>query len=83
MAKTARILQFRVVIEQDEDGWYVASVLDLEGCYTQGKTLEEVRKRIREAIELVLESEKGDVSALPNSGSPRFFGVEDVVIRYA
>ena len=81
MAKTAKILQFRVVIEQDEDGLYVASVPDLVGCYTQGKTLEEVRKRIREAIELVLESEK--VDTLPVTSSPRFFGVEDVVIRYA
>jgi len=54
MAKMVKILQFRVVIEQDEDGLYVASVPDLSGCYTQGKTLEEARKRIREAIELVL-----------------------------
>jgi len=50
-AKTAKILQFRVVIEQDENGWYVASVPDLAGCYTQGKTLEQVRQRIREAID--------------------------------
>ena len=82
MAKTAKILQFRVIIEQDEDGLYVASVPDLVGCYTQGKTLEEARRRIREAIELVLESEKEeDISPIMNS--PRFFGVEDVVIRYA
>jgi predicted RNase H-like HicB family nuclease len=38
----------------DEDGYYVASVPELAGCYTQGKTLEEVRKRIREAIDLYL-----------------------------
>lgn len=82
MAKTARILQFRVVIEQDEDGWYVASVPDLVGCYTQAKTLEQVRQRIKEAIELVLESEKDaiDTQATP---APRFFGIEDVIIKYA
>ena len=46
-----------MLIEQDEDGLYVASVPELPGCYTQGKTLEIVRKRIREVIELVLESD--------------------------
>lgn len=51
-------LQFKVLIEQDEDGLYIASVPELPGCYTQGKTLEEVRKRIKEAINLVLESDK-------------------------
>lgn len=52
MAKTVKELQFKVFIEQDENGVYVASVPELPGCYTQGKTLEEVRKRIKEAIQL-------------------------------
>lgn len=51
-------LQFKVLIEQDEDGWYIAEVPELQGCYTQGKTLEEVRERIKEVIKLVLESDK-------------------------
>lgn len=58
MKKTIKELQFKVLIEQDEDGLYVASVPELQGCYTQGRTLEEVRKRIKATIELVLESEK-------------------------
>lgn len=82
MTKTAKILQFRIIIEQDEDGWYVATVPALPGCYTQAKTLETLRKRIREAIELVLESEKDKVSELPSS-SQNFFGIEDIFIRYA
>ena len=49
---------FTVIIEKDEDGFYVAEVPDLRGCYTQGKTLEEVMKNIREVIELCLEAEK-------------------------
>lgn len=57
MAKTVKELQFKVLIEQDEDGLYVASVPELPGCYTQGKTLEEVRKRIKEVIEMVLETD--------------------------
>lgn len=52
-------MDFIVIIERDEDGYYVAEVPDLKGCYTQGKTLEEVMKNIREVIELCLEAEKG------------------------
>jgi predicted RNase H-like HicB family nuclease len=51
-------MDFTVIIEKDEDGYYVAEVPDLRGCYTQGKTLEEVMKNIKEVIELCLEAEK-------------------------
>lgn len=57
MKKAIKELQFKVLIEQDEDGLYVASVPELPSCYTQGKTLEEVRKRIKEVIQLVLEED--------------------------
>jgi len=46
--------QFTVVIEQDEDGYYVASVPSLPSCYTQARTLEELAPRIREVIALSL-----------------------------
>lgn len=83
MRKTTKELQFKVLIEQDESGLYVASVPELPGCYTQGKTLEEARKRIREAIALVLESDKDlkeEKLASPQT-SPRFFGIEEITIR--
>lgn len=64
MEKTAKELQFKVLIEQDEDGLYIASVPELPGCYTQGKTLEEVRGRIKEAIELVLGSNEESLLTL-------------------
>ena len=48
---------FPVVIEQDEDGMYIATVPDLRGCHTQAKTLAELDKRIKEAIELCVEAE--------------------------
>jgi predicted RNase H-like HicB family nuclease len=51
-------VEFTVIVEKDEDGYYVAEVPDLKGCYTQGKTMEEVMKNIREVIELCLEAEK-------------------------
>jgi predicted RNase H-like HicB family nuclease len=47
--------QFDVVIERDEDGYYVASVPHIPGCHTQARSLDEVTHRIREAIELCLE----------------------------
>jgi predicted RNase H-like HicB family nuclease len=49
--------QFDVVIERDEDGFYVASVPQLPGCHTQARSLDEITERIREAIELCLEVE--------------------------
>jgi predicted RNase H-like HicB family nuclease len=83
MAKTYKELQFKVLIEQDEDGIYVASVPELPGCYTQGKTLEEVRKRIKEVIALVLETDEDLKQEKLESPKPssHFFGIEEVTIR--
>ncbi len=49
--------QFTVIIEKDEDGFYVAEVPELKSCYTQGKSIEEVLTRIKEVIELCIEEE--------------------------
>ena len=83
MSESVKELQFKVLIEQDESGLYIASVPELPACYTQGKTLEEARKRIKEAIELVLESDrdlKEEKLKSPLSSS-HFFGIEDITIR--
>ena len=50
--------QFSVIIEQDEEGWYIASVPSLRGCHTQAKSLDELNTRIAEAIELCLEMDE-------------------------
>ena len=47
--------KFTVVIERDEEGYFVASVPALRGCHTQAKTLDTLMKRVREVIELCLE----------------------------
>jgi len=47
-------MDFNVIIEQDEDGIYVASVPEIEECHTQGKNIEELSNRVREAIEVCL-----------------------------
>jgi predicted RNase H-like HicB family nuclease len=49
--------EFSVVIERDEDGYYVASVPGLPGCHTQARSLGELMERVREAIALCLEAE--------------------------
>jgi predicted RNase H-like HicB family nuclease len=50
--------EFDVVVERDEDGFYVASVPALRGCHTQAKSLDELMSRIKEAIQLCLEVEQ-------------------------
>jgi len=48
---------FNVIIERDSEGYYVATVPELQGCHTQARSLDTLRERIREAIELCLEVE--------------------------
>ena len=47
-----RSRKFTVVIERDEDGYYVATVPALRGCHTQAKNLDTLMKRVREVIEV-------------------------------
>ena len=49
--------KFSVIIERDDEGFYVATVPELRGCHTQAKSLDTLMKRIREAIDLCLEVE--------------------------
>jgi predicted RNase H-like HicB family nuclease len=70
-----QIMDFNVFIEQDEDGIYVARVPEIEGCYTQGKTLQEVLERIKEAIEVCLEADKEDVCPM------KFIGMQRVSVE--
>jgi len=52
------IYHFPVIIEKDEDGYYVGVVPSLKSCYTQAKTLPELYKRLNEVVSLCLEVEK-------------------------
>ena len=55
--------KFRVIIERDEDGYYVATVPTLRGCHTQAKSQDVLMKRVREVIKLCLE-DKDDAEPL-------------------
>jgi predicted RNase H-like HicB family nuclease len=60
--KTKR--KFTVVIERDEEGYYVATVPGLPGCHTQAKNLDTLMRRAREVIALCLEADRGDIGPL-------------------
>ena len=47
--------EFTVIIEQDEEGYFIAEVPELKGCHTQAKSLDTLMKRIKEAIQLCLD----------------------------
>jgi predicted RNase H-like HicB family nuclease len=49
---------FDVVVERDEEGYYVASVPVLPGCHTQARSLDDLMIRIREAIALYVETDE-------------------------
>lgn len=65
--------EFTVIIEKDEDGYYVAEVVELPGCYTQAKTIEELERRIKEAIKAYLSVKKPTLS-------PKFIGIHRVSV---
>ncbi|MCG2693140.1 type II toxin-antitoxin system HicB family antitoxin [Candidatus Parcubacteria bacterium] len=58
MSKKYRNLQMPLFVEKDEDDFYVVECPLFEGCYSQGKTLDEALKNIREVIQLILEEKK-------------------------
>jgi predicted RNase H-like HicB family nuclease len=71
-------MDFKVVMEKDEDNWLVATVPSLPGCISQGKTEKEALKNIREAISL-------HIKALAEDGLPlkRGNGTKEVLVRVA
>ena len=66
---------FNVIIEKDEEGYYVAHVPELHGCHTQAKSLDKLMRRIKEAIELCLEVQDQESKPL------EFIGVQRVLIE--
>lgn len=65
--------KFTVVIERDEDGYYVATVPAFPGCHTQAKKLDTLMKRVREVVELCLEDNH-------SSGSWELVGIQQISV---
>lgn len=68
----ATMRSYDVVVERDEDGWFVGSVPGVQGCHTQARTLDQLLERVREAIGLCLEEAQ--------SGGSRFVGIRRVTV---
>ena len=70
-----KVRNFTVLIEQDEDGIYLAKVPDISGCYTQGKSVQQVMERIKEAIQVCLEADKEEPHKM------KFIGLQQVEVK--
>ena len=46
-----------VAYERDDSGWWVASIREVRGCHSQGRTIDEARRRVREALGLFIEDD--------------------------
>lgn len=66
--------KYTVLIEKDEEGWYVSEVVELPGCHTQAKDLNQLMERTKEAIKGYLETLKG------NAPKEEFVGVQYVEV---
>jgi len=79
-----KLQQFKVIIEQDEDGFFIASVPALPGCYTQAKTMTELKTNVKDAISLCLEVAKTDTQyrkrMMTFAYNPSFVGLETVEV---
>lgn len=65
--------EFTIVVEKDEDNYYVGEVIELPGCHSQAKSMDELMKRMQEAISLYLEV-KADVEM------PSFVGLQKLKV---
>ncbi|MFZ1024291.1 MAG: type II toxin-antitoxin system HicB family antitoxin [Thermoplasmata archaeon] len=65
---------FHVVIEKDEDGYFVGDVPELPGCHSQSKSLSKLRSRMKEAIKVYL-----DTIPRPSVG-PSFVEVQTIEV---
>ncbi|HEX9972903.1 MAG TPA: type II toxin-antitoxin system HicB family antitoxin [bacterium] len=50
--------RFPIIIEQDEDGYYIVSCPLFKGCHTYGETIDEAIDNIKEVIEMCIEETK-------------------------
>jgi predicted RNase H-like HicB family nuclease len=67
--------EFTVVIETDEDGYFVGTVPQLKGCHTQAKSLDQLMERVKEAVLLCLE-----VEGEPSEDELTFVGVQRIAV---
>lgn len=69
------VKEFNMVIEQGEDGYLISEVVELPGCHTQARNLDELIKRTKEAISLYLKCQKKPMQIVE-----RFIGIQKVAV---
>jgi len=66
---------FTVVVEKDSEGWFIASVPALHGCYTQAESLDELEVQVKDVITLCLQEEGRE-----NDNPHELFSVQQVSV---
>ncbi|MAG02342.1 hypothetical protein CMI42_03320 [Candidatus Pacearchaeota archaeon] len=69
------MLDFNVIIRKGEDEFFISEVVEIPGCHTQGKTIDELMERTREAIELCLEDREEEDMNL------KFVGLQKIEVE--
>ena len=67
--------EFNVIIEKGQDGYYISEVVELSGCHTQAKSIDELMERTKEAISLYLELQNES-----DSHERKFIGLQKIVV---
>ncbi len=68
------MVEFNIIIEKGEDGYLISEVVELLGCHTQAKSMDELIKRTKEAISLYVEDMDKPIKA------DKFIGVQRIVV---
>ena len=76
------MLNYRVIVEQDEGGVFVASAPSLQGCYTEGDTFEEALENIKDAIKLHLDARKKE-RIIDDDSQTEFVGVKNISMTFS
>ena len=66
--------KFTILIEEGDDGYLISEVVELPGCHTQAKTLDELMSRTKEAISVYLENTKDEKI------ETRFVGIQQIKV---
>jgi predicted RNase H-like HicB family nuclease len=66
---------YNIIIEEGEDGYLISEVIELPGCHTQAKSMDELIKRTKEAIMLYLESQEKPVKIMK-----KFVGLQKIAV---
>jgi len=67
--------EFNLIIEEGADGYFISEVIELPGCHTQAKSMDELVRRTKEAIILYLKCQKKPVGVIK-----RFIGLQKIAV---